>query len=369
MAITGMSALSACGRGVEPLFEAAVTGAPAFAPVTRFDTGRYRASSGAEHPGSRSLAEELTACVDEACTAAKLTVAQRAATPLLMACHPDPAFVRMPADRQAGRSAAGDAVELAESAGLGGGVRVYTSACVAGSTAVADAAALVAAGRYERLVVAAGYLLDEDHFALFDAGRSLSKEGSLRAFAADRSGLLLGDAVACVVVESAASAAGRGAQIQAELAGWGRAGDAHHVSQPHPEGVGMTRAIVAALRRAGLAPSDIGYVNAHGTGTRASDAAEAVALHRALGPHGHEVPVSSTKTVHGHTLEAAGVLELTLVVRALQARRLPVNAGVPDADPELGLTLVGETPTPRTRHALSLNAAFGGANTALVVSA
>jgi len=182
--------------------------------------------------------------------------------------------------------------------------------------------------------------------------------------------MLLGDGVAAVVLESAAGAANRGVPAVATLAGWGRSGDAYHVCQPRPDGSGLARAIGAALSRGRADRSQIGYVNANGTGTPFGDSSEAAALHAALGPYATQTPVSSTKSVHGHALEASGLLELVVTVLALQSGRLPVNAGflAPDEECELDLVL-GPERERRGRYALSLNAAFGGANTALLVDA
>ncbi|ROR38089.1 beta-ketoacyl-[acyl-carrier-protein] synthase family protein [Kitasatospora cineracea] len=368
--ITGLSALSACGRGAEVLYERAAAGEPAFGPVTRFDVSRFRAGAAAQLPGNPVLADELAAVTEEACTAARLSAGQRAGSRLLLAGHTDPAAARLPAADRARRTPAADARTLADRCGLRAGHRAYTTACVAGSTAVADAAAAIRTGSAERVVVAAGYLVDEEHFALFDAGRALAPDGRVRPFSAGRQGMVLGDGVAAVVLESAAAARRRGAPVLARLAGWGRAGDAHHVSQPHPQGTGLARAVRNALHRAGRRPEDIGYVNAHGTGTAASDAAETVGLRAALGDRAALVPVSSSKSVHGHTLESSGLLELVVTVGTLRAGRLPVNAGYLGADERCGLNLVTEGPhRAAPRYALSLNAAFGGANTALLVGA
>jgi len=156
----------------------------------------------------------------------------------------------------------------------------------------------------------------------------------------------------------------------ARLAGWGRSGDAYHVCQPRPDGSGLARAVRMALARARAEPNEIGYVNANGTGTSFSDASEAAALHAALGPHAALTPVSSTKSVHGHALEASGLVELVVTVLALRHGKLPVNAGflAPDEDCQLDLVL-GPGREQQGRYALSLNAAFGGANTALLVEA
>ncbi|HEU4425533.1 MAG TPA: beta-ketoacyl synthase N-terminal-like domain-containing protein [Pilimelia sp.] len=365
--ISGLAAVTASGRTAEHVLAAAVRGEPAFGPVRRFDVSGRRVGVAATLPGSPVLADELAGAVDRACEAAGLTADERAGCPLLLAVHGDPDAPRAPerVRRGAGRLAG----DLATRCRLGT-ARAYTSACVAATTAVADAGAMLALERAERIVVAAGYLVDPDQFALFDAGRALATDGEVRPFSAGRTGLLLGDGVAAMVLETDAAARRRGAPVLARLAGWGRAGDAYHVCQPRPDGAGLARAIDAALRRAGVAADDVGYVNAHGSGTVFSDAAEAAALRRALGPVAGRVPVSSTKSVHGQSLEASGLVELVITVLALREGLLPVNAGylAPDADCPLDV-IVGTAREGRPRYALSLNAAFGGANTALLVGA
>ncbi len=344
-----------------------LAGEPAFAPVTRFAVQRCRATVAAALPGSPVLADELAAVIDDACAAAAMGWADRNGTGLLMALHSDAAAARDPRARQATGSLAG---EMAQRCGLVGLLRTYTTACVAASTATADAAAMIVAGQADRVVVAAGYLVDQDSFAVFDAGRALAADGQLRPFSKGRRGMLLGDGLAAIVLESAAMASHRGAPPLARLAGWGRAGDAYHVCQPRPDGTGLARAIESALRRAQVGRGEVGYVNASGSGTVFGDAAESAALHRTFGPAVRSIPVSSTKSVHGHALEASALLELVATVLALRSGQLPVNAGFLAPDDECDLDLVlGTARQRRPGYALSLNAAFGGANTALLVGA
>jgi 3-oxoacyl-[acyl-carrier-protein] synthase II len=366
-AITGMAATTAFGRGLTPVLDGVLAGTPAFHGVTRFTPRHCRATAAAELPGTPLLAEELAAVIEAAWMAAGLTDAQRAGCPLLLALHCDPAAARDTGARQV----TGDtAAAVAGHCGLGETPRIYMAACVAASTAVIDAAAMIETGQAGRVVVAAGYLVDSDSFAMFDAGRSLAPDGQVRPFSAGRRGMLLGDGVAAVVLEAAATAAHRDAPVLARLAGWGRSGDAYHVCQPRPDGSGLARAVGLALARAGADPAEVGYVNANGTGTPFSDASEAAALRTALGPHAALTPVSSTKSVHGHALEASGLVELVVTVLALRSGQLPVNAGDLGPDDECRLDLV-LTPGRKQqgRYALSLNAAFGGANTALLVEA
>ena len=369
VAVTGAAVLSAYGRGIEALLAGVLSGQPAFAPVQRFDVTARRVRVAAAMPGSPDLLTEVTRAAREACDEAGLPQADRARTPLFLAIHGDPAIARAPEADKPGLGPEAFAAAVAGGCGLTEqGLRCYTSACVAASTAIADAAAMISRGRAYRVVVAGGYLVDSDQFALFDAGRVLAVDGQVRPFSAGRRGLLLGDGIGAVVIESLASARARGAPPLARLAGWGRTGDAYHPVQPDPEGHGMARAVTAALQRAGIAAEDLGYINAHGSGTGQSDPAETNALRLALGDATGHVPVSSTKSLHGQSLEASGVLELIVALLAARKGMLPVNAGFLGPDESCRLTLVLNEPLAASlSYVMSLNAAFGGANTALVI--
>src|SRR5215472_11938042 len=366
--VTGAAAASAYGPGTEALLSGVLSGRPAFASVQRFDVSARRVRVAATMPGLPDLLTEVTRATAQACDDAGLSPVDRARSPLFLAIHSDPAIARA---AEADKPAHGPGAFTAAVAGGCGlaeqGLRCYTSACVAASTAIADAAAIIARGHADRVVVAGGYLVDCDQFALFDAGRVLASDGLVRPFSAGRRGLLLGDGVGALVVESQDSARARRAPPLARLAGWGRTGDAYHPVQPHPEGHGMARAVTAALQRAGIAAEDLGYINAHGSGTGQSDPAETSALRLALGDAVESVPVSSTKSLHGQTLEASGVLELIVTMFAAGQGMLPVNAGFLGTDDRCRLNLVLHEPLAVIpEYAMSLNAAFGGANTALV---
>lgn len=359
--VTGLGTTSALGRGPLALAAGVFPGDAAFGPVTRFDVGARRVGRAAVLPGDPDLAEEVLRAIGEAAEQGGLDPAAAAHCPVLLAVH---------GDEQTAPRAAAIGSGAAQRFGLGAVERVYTGACVAASTAIADAALLIESGRRERVLVAAGFLVDEDTFAVFDAGRALARDGVARPFSRDRRGLLLGDAAAAVLLESEAAAAARGAEPLARLAGWGRSGDAYHVCRPRPDGAGLARAIGAALERAGIGPAAVDYINANATGTSFSDAAEAAALGLAFGPRAAHVPISSTKGVHGHALEASALLEFAVTVLAVRAGVLPVNAGYLGPDENCALDLVLDRPrAAEPRYALSLNSAFGGANTALLVGA
>jgi 3-oxoacyl-[acyl-carrier-protein] synthase II len=367
--VTGAAVLSAYGRGTEALLSGVLSGRPAFAPVERFDVTARRVRFAAAMPGCPDLRTELTRVVREACDDASLSPSDRAGTTVFVAIHAHPAMARAAEADQPGLGAEAFAAAVAGDCGLAEqGMRCYMSACIAASTAIADAAAIIARGHADRVVVAGAYLVDSDQFALFDAGRVLADDGQVRPFSAGRRGLLLGDGVGAVVIESAESAGARRAVPLARMAGWGRTGDGYHPVQPHPRGHGMARAVTMALQRAGIAAEDLGYVNAHGSGTGQSDPAETNALRLALGDAAGTVPVSSTKSLHGQALEASGVLELIVTMLAARKGILPVNAGFLGVDDSCRLNLVlGEALAATPEFAMSLNAAFGGANTALVI--
>jgi 3-oxoacyl-[acyl-carrier-protein] synthase II len=404
VAISGHAALTAFGRGVDRVLPAAWAGEPGFGPVDRFDVAGRRVRVAAVFAGTAGTATdlrtELVTAIAAAAAQAGLTTAELADTPLILALHGDPELGRAAPGRAHRPSAATFATTVAAAAGLAAPLRTYTSACVAASTAVAGAAAVISrtasvsasavsagtvsagtvsagtgsagtgsAGAVDRVVVAAGYLVGPDQFALFDAARTMSTDGRVRPFSLGRKGLLLGDGVAAVVLESPDALRRRGGEPLAWLRGWARTGDAYHVCQPRPDGAGLARAIDAALTRGRVAADDLGYVNAHGSGSPRGDTAEVAALHRALGPLARTVPVSSTKSVHGQALEASGLIELVVTVEALRHGRLPVNAGYLEPDLDCRLNVVASPRETRSRYALSLNAAFGGANTALLVGA
>jgi 3-oxoacyl-(acyl-carrier-protein) synthase len=186
----------------------------------------------------------------------------------------------------------------------------------------------------------------------------------VRPFSLGRKGILLGDGVAAIVLEAGSTAT---REPLGWVRGWGRAGDAYHVVQPRPDGSGLARAIESALHRAAISPAELGYVNAHGSGSPQSDVAEANALRLS---QAHDVPVSSTKSLHGQSLEASPLVELIATVLAIREGQLPPTAGFLEPDPQCSLNLILDEPLAASpRYALSLNSAFGGANTALIVGA
>jgi len=374
--LTGFGVQTAFGSGADALREGVFDGRPAFAPIARFDTGPYRTDVAATAGGAVPLREALAKTATEAIGMAGLP--PRADAAVLVGTAGDftslTRFWRaMAATDGSGISGgtaetvpAWQAEALADELGVHGPRLAFTSACVASAMAIAHACRLIASGRVGIAVCAGAYLVEEENLAKFGSGFALSKDGMVRPFCADRSGLLLGDGAAAIVLESAQSARSRGARALGALTGWGAASDAYHVAKPHPEGTGLASAARQALRRAG--DPRIDYVNAHGTATKANDPAETRGLRALFGERADCVPVSSTKSTTGHLLEAAGVVELVITLLALQDGVLPPTAGFTEPDPACDLDYVPNRPRrAEIRRAMSVNAAFGGANTALIL--
>ena len=186
-----------------------------------------------------------------------------------------------------------------------------------------------------------------------------------RPFSLGRKGMSLGEGAGMLVIESEEHARARGAVVLAELAGFGMSADAHHITQPKPEGAAA--AMRMALRDGGMDAAEVGYVNAHGTGTQANDPAECAAIRMVLG---EGVPVSSTKSMHGHALGAAGALEAVATVMALLKGVLPPTAGFETEDPECGLDVIANVARRlEVGAALSNSFEFGGLNAVLAFRA
>jgi len=257
--------------------------------------------------------------------------------------------------------------------GLRGQTFAVASACASGAHALGCALRMIQCGDADAVVVGGSEAtLTEFSFASFNVMQALSPTGESRPFDARRNGFVMGEGAGVLVLERREAALARGGRILAELAGYGSTADAHHLTAPEPTGRPASRAIELAIADAGASPSEIAYVNAHGTSTQPNDAAETRALKLALGEHAYHVPISSTKSAIGHLLGAAGAVEAVATVEVLRTGVIPPTLGYEVADPELDLDYVpGEARPLRTNGrpplALSNSFAFGGHNVALVL--
>jgi nodulation protein E len=201
----------------------------------------------------------------------------------------------------------------------------------------------------------------------WEAMRVVSPD-TCRPFCWGRRGMILGEGAAMLVLEPLEAARARGARILAEIVGFGMSADAGHITQP--SAAGAARAIRSALRDAGVAPEQVGYINAHGTGTPANDPTETTAIRTVFGAHAARIPISSTKSMHGHALGAAAALEAGATILALREGILPPTANFTSPDPECDLDVVPNIPRrAEPEYALSNSFAFGGLNAVLAFRA
>jgi 3-oxoacyl-(acyl-carrier-protein) synthase len=205
--------------------------------------------------------------------------------------------------------------------------------------------------------------------ASIEANATLERNvaAAVASFDAARDGLALGEGAAVLALESFGSAQARGAVILAEVAGYGAATDRHHLTQPHPAGDAALATMTAACQQAGIGPADVGYLNAHGTGTPLNDSAEAAAITRWAGGSAAQVPVSSTKGCVGHLLGAAGAVEAAVCTMALLGGWLPPGRGVASPDPACRFPILAGPQDLLVEYMLSNSFGFGGANASLVL--
>ena len=249
------------------------------------------------------------------------------------------------------------------------------TACTTGTHNIGLGARLIAAGDVDAMLVGGAEMATTPvGIGGFAAARALSTrnddpERASRPWDADRDGFVLGDGAGILLLESYDSAKARGAHIYCELTGFGMSGDAYHMTSPPEDGRGAAAAMQQALNDAELEPADIGYVNAHGTSTAAGDLAETLAIKAVFGDHASELAVSSTKSMIGHLLGAAGSVEAILTILALRDGVAPPTINLDNPSPGCDLNYVPHHAQERVmRHALSNSFGFGGTNGSLIFS-
>ena len=254
-----------------------------------------------------------------------------------------------------------------------GPTHTYSVACSSSAMAVGEAYRSIRHGYTDAVVVVGAEAMNVPGvFMAWNALRVMAKPNpenpaaSCRPFDKDRSGFVLGEGAAALVLETAESALRRGATIYAEICGYGSSSDAQHLTLPSSEG--QYRAIRMALDEAGMAPEAIHYLNAHGTATDAGDVVESETIRAVFGAHADHLPVSSTKSMHGHLIGAAGATEFAISLLAMQSGTIPPTASLENPDPRCTLDYVPK----QARHGLTMGAvmsnsfAFGGSNVSLI---
>ncbi|MFD2609853.1 beta-ketoacyl-ACP synthase II [Deinococcus taklimakanensis] len=257
--------------------------------------------------------------------------------------------------------------------GATGPSSTVVTACATGTGAIGDAARYIQLGLAD-LMIAGGSEAAVTELAMggFANMKALSTrndepEKASRPFSASRDGFVLGEGAGVVILEEYEHAKKRGATIYAEIVGYGTSADAHHITMPAPEGRGAQVAMRMALATAGVNPEQVGYINAHGTSTHFNDLHETQGIKHVFGDHAHKLAVSSTKSMTGHLLGAAGAVEAIAVAQALKDGVLPPTINLTDPDPELDLDYIPDgAREQQVEYVLSNSFAFGGQNAALL---
>jgi 3-oxoacyl-[acyl-carrier-protein] synthase II len=258
--------------------------------------------------------------------------------------------------------------------GLQGPSSAVATACATGTHAIGDAARQIMFGYADRMIAGGSdSVINPLGVGGFAAMRALSTRNDApteasRPFDKGRDGFVMAEGSGIVVLEEYEMAKARGAKIYAEIAGYGMSGDAHHISSPSEDGDGPMRVMLAAIKDAGIAPEQVGYVNAHGTSTPAGDRIECAAIRRVFGAHASKVKVSSTKSMTGHLLGAAGGLETIVAALVAQTGKIPPTINVVEQDPDCDLDVTANAAgTFDGEYTLNNNFGFGGTNGCLVL--
>jgi 3-oxoacyl-[acyl-carrier-protein] synthase II len=249
------------------------------------------------------------------------------------------------------------------------------TACAASSQALGEAAELIRHGDADVMLSGGSHSMIHPFgvtgFNLLTALSTFNQDPARasRPFDLRRDGFVLGEGSGMLVLEDLEHAKKRGATIYAEMTGYGSTADAYRMTDSHPEGRGAIACMKLALADSGLSPSDIGYINAHGTSTQVNDRVETVAIKQVFGDGAYQVPVSSSKSMLGHLIAAAGAVELIISVEAMRRGVLPPTINYEVPDPECDLDYIPNTPREKqVRHVLSNSFGFGGQNVSLIVS-
>jgi len=245
--------------------------------------------------------------------------------------------------------------------GLTGATFTTSTACSSANHALGQAFWLIRQGSIDVAIAGGSEApISFGHLKAWEPMRVVSPD-TCRPFSKDRSGMILGEGGAMFVMEELEMARARGAKIYAEICGFGMSADAHHLTMPLAGGA--AKAMREAIADANLQPEQVGYINAHGTATQANDPMESAAIRMVFGDHSHNISVSSTKSMHGHTLGAAGAIEGVATVLGLHNSLLPPNANFNEPDPECSLNIIrNEALAAEPEAALSNSFAFGGLN-------
>ena len=400
LVITGMGAVTPIGVGVPAYWQALTAGKCGIGRITRFDASDLPVQIAAElkdfDPAAympKTLARTMDPFMQYAFVAAEEALGDSG---LDIAADPDRVGIVMGTAMDsvttvAGTQAAYDAgkrvgprfvpmtigniaaAQISIAHGITGPSMTLNTACSAGGDAIMTAAMLLRTGEADAVLAVGGEsILCPIVVAGLSQAHALSRrnddpEQACRPFDADRDGFVIGEGGGALILETEEHARARGAHIYAELAGYANTSDAHHVTAPHPEGAGAAACMRRALKRAGLQPSDIGYINAHGTSTGLGDIAETQAVKAVFGGRESAPPVSSTKSMTGHLMGAGGITESIACILAIRDGILPPTLHLAHPDPACDLDYIpNEARKTRITAAMSNSLGFGGQNSSLI---
>ncbi len=393
--VTGVGAITAQGSSADELWEKVSSGNVAIRPVEHLSMDGYATTLGGEVRNAEAPVHEYDHPADY--TEPVIDFALKAAEEALEKCGvhvtneipPERwgvvvgtcnagllAAEKWFLDRRAGKGAdprllllstpQGLAESLAGAFDVKGPVLSVNTACAASANAIGYASELIRDGQADAVITGGSEALSGILYSGFNCLQSLSPKPAA-PYSLDREGLSLGEGSGILVLMREDRARELGAPILAEILGYSLSADGYHPTAPHPEGEGAGRAIRAALVAAGATPDDVNYVNSHGTGTAKNDPAETAATKVGLGQHAYETPVSSTKSMIGHLLGAAGSVENIVTIKAIEAQTVPPTANYTELDPDCDLDYVPNEPrSADLAVAVSNNFAFGGANASVV---
>lgn len=386
--VTGMGVVSSLGLGRREFWSSLLAGRSGTAPVSSFDASGLDRAIAAEVSAFRA-ADHLTAreardagrCSAMAIAAARMAVTdanlsadalrtERASVVLGTTMGEADVLSRLDETWiRKGRDAVDPAdvaryspsflpLHVARAFGCRGAVLTLPAACAAGNYAIGYASDLIRKGRADVVITGASEMLEMLQYCGFLRLGALATE-RCQPFDLNRQGLVVGEGAGVMVLESEAHAVRRGATPLAEVGGCGIACDAYHITRPHPEATGSVRAMREAIERSGLAPDEVDFVNAHGTGTRANDAVETRAMNAVFG--GRRVPISSIKSMIGHCMGAASAIEAVSCIESVLTGVYPPTIGYETPDPECDLDVVANAPREgRADVVLNNSLAFGG---------
>ena len=395
--VTGIGVVTSVGTGREPFWGSLLAGRSGFSPVESFDTSGYRVNRGAEIKAFR--AAEHAANLDPAhmgrasqlaIAAARLAIADASLD--LHAIEPERAGVSIGTTsgepREIERFDDHYVSETLERSGpefmalypchviaahvatelrFAGMNMTIPTACAAGNYAIAHAFDMLRSGRAEVMLAGGSDAFSRITYAGFARLGAIAPD-VCRPFDRNRKGMIPGEGAAILVLEPCSRALERGARIYAEVAGYGLSCDAHHMTAAHPQGDGAARAMEKALLHGGVAPAEVGYISAHGTGTPTNDLCETIAVKRVFKDEAYRIPISSIKSMIGHTMGAASAIEAAVCALAIFDGRIPPTMHLEDPDPECDLDYVpNEAREHRVRVAMNNAYAFGGNNSSLIL--